>query len=372
MEITQIEVLPYQIPNRYEHEIASATLSALENILIKIHTDTGIVGLGEGVAGPKWNQNPLKAETVILQEKLVPVLIGQDPTDVVGIWDVMNAVLNEHYSVKAGIDIAIHDLIGRAYGIPVWKVLGGAHRLTIDVEGPGYGIGFMNAEDAVEYAMTAVNEGCTQIELKCGRASGAVDDLEVVRAVHEACGPAVSLKVDITEGYDFKTALSVLPQMAELGVVLAEQPLPRHQLADLARLREAVPLDIVLDESIGSPADMLRVVQLGAADAIHLKYAMLGGFHMCQKISAICEAAGIGLQGGTGTPSGVGLAAAHHLTATLPNLVRGCHGSPLGRAHDDLVRDPVPAFATTITLDDSPGLGVEVDQDKVQTYGISF
>jgi muconate cycloisomerase len=228
----------------------------------------------------------------------------------------------------------------------------------------------MEPAAAVELALAATGRGCRQIELKGGHPSGWQHDVAVVRAVHEACGPSVSLKLDVTEAYSFKTALRALPRFADLGVDWVEQPLPRHQLEDLARLRAAVSPGIMLEESVGHPADILRVAALGAADGIHVKLPMLGGLTMSRQIAAICQSAGLGIQAGSSTPSGLGLAAVHHFAATLPNLVRGCHGSPLARAVDDIVIDPVDAYAATIAMTDTPGLGVEVDWDKIERYRV--
>lgn len=368
MKIVDAEVIPYRIPNRRVHHIATLTLSAIENVLIRLRTDDGVEGIGEAVSEAKWNSTVLEAHEVLLRKYLVPAVLGKDPFDLVGIWRAMDGVVNGQYSAKSAIDTALHDLIGRALGIPVWRYMGGAARQVIEVEGPGFGIGFMDPADEVEMAVAAVEKGCRQIELKGGHPEGWRRDLTGVEAVRKACGPDVSLKIDITEAYSLKTAMQALPRFAELGVDWVEQPLPQHALADLARLRQTVPVGIMLEETIGHPADVLLVAHMGAADAIHVKLPMLGGPSKARQIAAICEAAGLGIQAGTSTASG--LAAVHQFAATVPNLVRGCHGSPLARAVDDIVTSPVDAYAPTITMTDRPGLGVEVDWDKVRHYEV--
>lgn len=369
MKITGVEVIPYRIPYRKTHRIATLTLSALDNVIVRLRTDAGIDGVGEAVSEPKWNSTVLEAHAAVLRRYLGPAVVGTDPFMLPQIWQKMNHVVNGHYSAKAAIDIALYDLIGKALGLPVWKYLGGA-RTEVAVEGPGFGIGFMEPQDAAEFALTATQQGCREIEIKGGHPAGWQHDLEVVRAVREACGPAVSLKVDATQAYTFKTAMTALPALAQLGVEWVEQPLPQHQLEDLARLRNAVPVGIMLEESVGHPADILRIAALGAADAIHVKIPMLGGITMSREIGAICRAAGLGVQAGSSTPSGIGLAAVHQFAAATVNLVRGCHGSPLARAIDDVVVDPVSAYAATIVCNDRPGLGIEVDWGKVETYRV--
>lgn len=368
MEITDIEVIPYRIPNRSDHEIAYGTLSALENVLVLARTNGDIRGVGEAVSAPKWNSNVVEALEELIRSHLAPSLIGKDPFNIADIWETMDRTVSGHYAAKAAIDVAVHDLIGRILDIPVSDYLGGTHRTTIEVEGPGFGIGFMDPADAADFALRAYDEGCRQIEVKGGHPTGWERDLEAIKTVYEACDSAIDLKVDLNEAYDYKTALRVLPKMYEHGVRWVEQPLPRQQLSDLSRLRDGVDVGIILDESVGHPTDVLEIAETRAADAIHLKYPMLGGFTMCRDIAAICKAADIGIQGGTSTPSGVGLAAVHQFTATLPNLVRGCHGSPLGRATDDIIANPVDAFAPVVEIGDDPGIGVELDMDKLDEY----
>ena len=370
MTITEIDIIPYRIPYRSTHRIATLTLSALDNTVIRIRTDQGVEGVGETVSEGKWNSTVREAHTAVLRHYLAPALLGLDPLDLAGAWQRMDCVVNGHLSAKAGIDVALHDLVGKVLGIPVWRLLGGALRREIPVEGPGFGIGFMEPEAAANLAGTAASHGCGEIEIKCGHPSGWRYDLKVVEAVHKACGPTVSLKVDVTEAYNYKTALNVLPRMFEIGVEWVEQPLPRHALLDTARLRQLVPVGVMLEESVGHPADVLRIAQIGAADAIHLKLPMLGGFTMARRFAAVCEAGGLGIQAGSSTPSGIGLAAVHQFAAVTPNLVRGCHGSPLARAVDDLLAEPVDAFAPVVSITEAPGLGIQVDWAKVERYAV--
>jgi L-alanine-DL-glutamate epimerase-like enolase superfamily enzyme len=369
MKITELEVVPYRIPNREIHRIATLTLSALDNVIVRIRTDEELEGVGEAVSEPKWNSTVREAHEEILRRYLGPAIIGMDPFGISEIWQKMNAVVGGHYSAKAAIDVALYDLIGKALEIPVWRYLGGTRR-EIPVEGPGFGIGFMDPPAAAEFAITAVRRGCREVEIKGGHPAGWQRDLEVVRAVRDACGPSVSLKVDITEAYSFKTALTALPRLADLGVTWVEQPLPRHQINDLARLRAGVPVGIMLEESVGHPSDVLAIAAAGAADAIHVKVPMLGGITMSREIEVVCRAAGLGIQAGSSTPSGIGLAAVHQFATAATNLVRGCHGSPLARAVDDVVLDPVDAYAASVTCSDRPGLGIDIDWGKVERYRV--
>lgn len=367
MKITAVDIVPYRIPNRQVHKIATLTLSALDNVIVRIRTDAGVEGIGECVTEAKWNSNVMEAHAVLLEKYLAPAIVGADPFRIRAAWSRMDAVVNGQLPAKGAIDIALHDLIGKALGIPVWKLLGGDNAKPVLVEGPGYGIGFMEPGPAVELALKGISGGCRQIEIKCGHPAGPAHDLAVIEAVHRACGPEVSLKIDCTEAYSFKDALQYLPLYAAANVVWAEQPLPRHELIAMSRLRPRVPVKIALEESVGAPADILRVAELAAADGVHVKLAMLGGISKCRDIATVCEAAGLAVLPGCSTASGIGLAAAHHFAAAI-TPARGCHASPLARAVDDIIRDPLPPYPAEVRLTDAPGLGVEVDWDKVARY----
>jgi L-Ala-D/L-Glu epimerase len=367
MKITAVDIIPYRIPNRQVHKIATLTLSAVDNIIVRIKTDKDIEGIGECVTEAKWNSNVMEAHAVLLSKYLAPAIIGADPFRLRDVWVRMDAVVNGQLPAKGAIDIALHDLIGKALGIPVWKFLGGDNSRPVLVEGPGYGIGFMEPQPAVEMALRGISDGCRQIEIKCGHPAGPAHDLAVIEAVHRACGPEVTLKIDCTEAYSFKDALKYLPMFAAANVVWAEQPMRRHEVQAMGVLRPLVPLKIALEESVGSPADILRVAALGAADGIHVKLAMLGGMSKCMDIAKVCDAAGLAVLPGCSTASGIGLTAAHHFAAAI-EPARGCHASPLGRAVDDIIQDPLPPYPAEVKLTDAPGLGVEVDWDKVAKY----
>lgn len=367
MKITAVDIIPYRIPYREVHKIATLTLSAVDNVIVRIRTDKGVEGIGECVTEAKWNSTVMEAHAVLLEKYLAPAIVGADPFRIREVWARMDAVVNGQLPAKGAIDIALHDLIGKAVGIPVWRLLGGSNARPVVVEGPGYGIGFMKPEAAVELALKGISDGCRQIEVKCGHPSGPDHDLAVIEAVHRACGPEVTLKIDCTEGYTFKDALKYLPLFAAANVVWVEQPMPRHDLRATALLRPLVPTKIALEESIGSPADILRVAEMGAADGIHVKLAMLGGISKCMDIAAVCEAAGLAVLPGCSTASGIGLAAAHHFAAAI-EPARGCHASPLARAVDDIIKNPLPPYPAEVKLTDAPGLGIEVDWEKVAKY----
>jgi L-Ala-D/L-Glu epimerase len=271
---------------------------------------------------------------------------------------------------KGGIDIALHDLAGKLLGLPVWALIGGCVSSEIQIEGPGYGIGIMSAAEMADTARQAVEHGLTQIEIKI---SGDLDaDVARLEAVRAAIGPAPSLKIDMTEGYGVKEAIRAIRALEAHGVDWIEQPVHHSQLAGLREVREAVATPIVVDESATTIENLLAVIGARAADGVHIKLPVVGGFTVARQMLALTQAAHLKALPGSDTASGVGVAATLHFAASSAAFVRGIHGSPLARAIDDIVVDPVPESAVTLRVPDAPGLGVRIDEAKLEHFAVRF
>ena len=137
-------------------------------------------------------------------------------------------------------------------------------------------------------------------------------------------------------------------------------------------IRNAVSVVIVVDETVETPHDMMRVARAGAADAVHVKPTIKGGLTTARRIAAVAEAAGIAVVPGTSAPTGVGMQAARAFIAATPELSGGAHGSPLDILVEDIVVDPIPADSVVVPIEDRPGLGIELDEQAIERYRVSF
>jgi L-alanine-DL-glutamate epimerase-like enolase superfamily enzyme len=367
VRITAVTATPIRIPYRRRHWQAIGALDALESVLVRLETDAGVGGIGEALATNKFNSNTLIGTTVAIRDVLAPAILGANPFDLAGLWDRMNrARLGETFA-KGGIDIAAHDLIGKLLKIPVCVLLGG-RRDEIPVEGPGYGIGIMSPDEMAATARRAVEHGLQEIEIKL---SGDLEpDIERLRCVRAAIGPKPSVKIDMTEGYTVKTAIRAIRALEPFGVQWIEQPVHHSLLDGLKHVRQSVTTPIVVDESATTLEDLLAVIQAGAADGVHIKVPVVGGLTIARKMLALAEAAHLAALPGSDTATGVGLAATLHFAASSQLFVRGIHGSPLARAVDDIVTNPVPEDTTVLRVSNEPGLGVDVDEDKLAKYSV--
>jgi L-alanine-DL-glutamate epimerase-like enolase superfamily enzyme len=168
------------------------------------------------------------------------------------------------------------------------------------------------AAEAAEYA----ERGFRHLKVKGGE--DPARDIELVRAVLAALPPGAELCLDANEGYDAATALPVLSKMADAGLALVEQPLPRWDLAGLVRLRERLDLRLMVDESMQSLQDALEIVRRGAADVLNIKILKVGGLHRALQIAHLAEAAGLAVKVGSMPELGVATLAAVHLAAAVP------------------------------------------------------
>jgi L-alanine-DL-glutamate epimerase-like enolase superfamily enzyme len=365
-----VEATPFRIPYRRVHWQAIGALDALENVLIRIKTSSGVTGIGEALTTNKFNSNTLRGTTVAIRDILGPALIGEDPFNLSRIWEQMNrARLGETFA-KGGIDIALHDLVGKLLGVPVVVLLGGRAVESIPIEGPGYGIGIMAPTEMAEVARRAVDHGLSQIEIKIS--GNLAEDVERLKRVREAIGPSPSLKIDMTEGYGVKEAIRAIRALEPYGVQWIEQPVHHSLLEGLREVREAVATPIVVDESATTLEDLLAVIRARAADAVHVKLPVVGGFTVARKMLALTEAAHLQALPGSDTASGIGVAAVRHFAGSSGSFARGIHGSTLARAVDDVVRDPETESATELTVPDGPGLGVELDEENLAKYALDF
>jgi L-alanine-DL-glutamate epimerase-like enolase superfamily enzyme len=373
MRIASVESIPLRLPVKTPLVESGGVFSEFNHVLVKLRADNGCIGLGEVEAYPSFERHGVETPegiVAVLRDYLFPCVVDSTPFSITEIWQRMDAAVTGYLRVKAAIDIALHDLVATHLGVPVYDLLGGRQRDHYVVEGVGYGISIDEPDRVAAVAKAAVDRGYRQLELKAGDAC-AVRDVERLAAVREAIGPDIPIKIDFNGFYDTKTAIRLIRQMEPLGVTWIEQPAQYWDLEGLAMIRNAVETVIVVDESVETPQDMMRVARAGAADAVHVKPTIKGGLTTARRIAAVADAAGIAVVPGTSAPSGVGIAAAQAFIASTPVLSGGCHGSPLDVLVEDIVTEPIPQDSVVVFIGDKPGLGIELNEDAVQRYRTS-
>lgn len=370
LKITYIETFPFRINAARIMKSSKGATPWVDFILVKIHADNGEIGIGEVECPPSFKRigpEAPRGSRQLIDDTLGPLIIGLNPFDIELISKLMNDRVQGHLWTKSGIDLALWDLCGKSLGVPSYCLLGGRVSDKVPVEGLGYGIPMIEPEKVAELAKYAVEElGFSQIELKVGD----TPDLDVarVRLTREAVGLTPSIKVDFSKGYDARTAINVILAMEEHSIQWVEQPLDYWDLDGMVRIRNAIHTPLIADECVNNAYEMMIISKMGAADAVHVKPTVKGGITECKKIEHVAEAAGMFVIPGVATPTGVGMAAVHTFTASCRNPARGIHGSPLDVLADDIVKDPIPQHSAWVHFSDRPGLGFELDEDKVEQY----
>lgn len=374
MKITAVHVDTLELTMQEPFVIASSALATGPCDLVRVETDEGLVGLGEACPAYEFTGDTLWSVQDVIGEYLGPSVIGRDPFQVEAIqhcWE------RELYTVgnqaaRAGLEMALWDLQGKALGRPLYDLLGGRTRDGL-IEVIAFGWDEPEALAAKTRAMCAY--GITVFKIKVGDLPER--DEQRVAAVREAAGSSARITVDANQGWwDAKTALRAIRLLEPHGIEFVEQPVRMDDLEAARWVRDRVDVPIALDESIRGPREALAAVKAGACDIFVVKLMKTGGILSALKVNAIAEAAGVTIMVGNMGESSLGLAAHFHLGVALANAVH-CDADlpwrPGGCTHDlgtglgvDL-RDGV----STVTVPDGPGLGVELNEDNVERQRVT-
>ena len=381
MKITNIETIPIRLPTRRVHQWASLTTPIGVYVIIKLHTDEGLVGLGEapvlkdwgGDYGRYFGETPQTTAHVI-NDILAPTLKGQDPRRFEAVHAVMDRSIKGYPYCKAAIDAALYDVAGKSMHVPAYQLLGGCFRERVSI---AHSLGLMEIEKAVDEALQAKGEGVKTIKLKGG--VDAKRDVELVRQMRKALGPNMRICVDANQGYPTpKIAVQVIKAMAENDLLYMEQPVEGiDRMAEVAR---RVDTPIMADESAWTAQDVLEIAQKKAADVISIYATKPGGMFQAKKVAAVAEAAGLPCNVNGSVETGVGNAANLHLAASTGVVSLGCVlpvSTPKGKGkkgiagiyyQDDIITEAFDFDNGDILVSSKPGLGIELDEDKLKHY----
>ena len=364
MRITGVEIIPVRLPLIEPFVISYGTFPNVESALARIETDDGLTGWGEGTPDPNVTGETFGAVVETLKV-LAPALLGRDPRDRGAAMAALDGRVSGAPSAKAAIDIALHDLVGKASGLPLWALLGGRSKEHLTISR----VVSLKTPDAMAAdAMRHVADGFRTVKLKVGVAEDIRGDIRRVAAVREAVGPEIKIKIDVNQGWRtpgvaIQAARGMLPYVPEY----IEQPVDWRDLEGLAEVRRASGLPIMADEALHDARDALRAVQLRACDLINIKLMKSGGLLGALALNAIAETAGYVCQVGTMVESSIASAAGLHLALALANVQTVEMGGPLMLAEDI---SPLRGRYDhdRVSVPDGPGLGVEPDERVIARY----
>ena len=296
MRLAAITVFKVSLPLAQSFQHASSGLiQRLDEVVVKIDTEDGVTGYGEVRGNAPYVTGDSQAKIIdALRDLLIPPLLAEGETSRSEAGFFMDRLVPGNAPAKAVLDIALHDCAAKAVGIPVRALLGG-HRDSVKIHGT---IPFCPPEEAARRACTELDLGVTAIKVRVGLRPFSAD-LARVQAVHQAirahpAAETAKLAVDTNQGWAVKEAIRALKQLEPFELAWAEQPVRADDVRGLKEVRNAVDVPIVADEACGSPQDLLRLIELRAVDAVHLKLLKAGGIRKLMGMVAMAEAAGLG------------------------------------------------------------------------------
>lgn len=370
MRIKQIEAIPVRVPLAagLTTRTAHGDHHTSDYVIVKVHTDEGLVGLGEATVSALWSGETQKSTVAAIRDILAPALDGRDPGQITAIRKQMDFLIKLNPFTKAAVEMALWDIRGKAAGLPVYQLLGGKLRDAIPTK---MMIGAFDPPRARALAERFLGWGFRCLKVKVGL--DLPGDLARVRAVREVAGPDVTLTIDANCGWNATTARLALEQLRSANLLVAEQPIAPGDNEAMAELRVLGGIPIMADESVFTLTDAWNVLRARAADVISVYPGKNGGVAASIEIAHVAQAAGVACHVGSNLELGIGSAAMLHLACATPAIDSATYPADILGPHyheADLLVQPLELKPDGARVPERPGLGVELDEDQLKRFRV--
>jgi len=379
MKITKVEAIPIHMKEKAGVEIADRRVRVPltwklwgDRVIVKVSTDENMVGWGAVSCVPREWATTAEVVAHYINTYYAPTIVGEDPLNIGLILERMDDVF-EYKMIpqinafpRSAIDVALYDLLGKYCRLPVHRIIGGCYRDRVPIAGIVYlHTAERAAKDAAEYASLGLKE----VKLKVGASTPDVD-VQNVKAIREAVGNGVGIRVDANGAWNVKTAIKTTKMLERYDILCVEQPVPRWDIRGMAEVRKRVDTPIMVDEGLHSLYDAQLHIEHEACDIFNLKLQKMGGLTFCKKIAVLAESANIACFMGSEGESGIDTAAALHLVASTPNFRYSADLCGPTLHDDDIVKEPFAVKDGCLEVPKKPGLGVEPDEEKIRRYAV--
>ncbi|HIW06483.1 MAG TPA: muconate/chloromuconate family cycloisomerase [Candidatus Ignatzschineria merdigallinarum] len=365
--ITKIETLIVDLPTIRGHQLSMTTMTVQSSVIVKIYTESGVVGLGEcaTIGGLSYGSESPESMKLTIDLYIAPLLIGQSVVSIRALSLIISQNIRGNYFAKNAIETALFDIQGKILNVPISTLLGGKVTDKLSVL---WVLASGDTKKDISEAKEMIAQGRHKnFKLKIGRRP-VKEDVAHVIAIKEALGDESMVTVDVNQAWTEAEAIIGMQLLQDAGIDLVEQPLPQHQIEAQARLSQRFNIPILADESVGLSFEGFNIAKIAGARAFALKTAKSGGMLGVLELANIAKASGIGLYGGTMLEGSIATSAAVQAYSTLPALEWGTElFSPL-LLKDDIVVTPLNYVDYGVEVWDKPGLGLELDDDKVNYY----
>lgn len=354
MKIMDIQLSHLSVPLKTPFKTALRTVNRVEDVLVKIYTDTGHVGYGSAAPTSLITGETTESIKAAIEGHIKKCIIGLSIENFEDLMLRLQKSIQKNTSAKAAIDIALYDLYGKLYKAPVCELLGGYRReiitdITISINEP---------EEMARDSLNAIEKGFKTLKIKLGQDSE--KDFKRLKRIREEVGDEVHLRVDANQGWSPKEAVNILNSMLEAGIIieLIEQPVNGNDLEGLWFVTNNVSIPVMADESAFSPQDVFKIIQMRAANLINIKLMKTGGIYNALKICAMAESSQMECMMGCMLESKVSVTAAVHL-ACAKSIITKIDLDPPILCKEDPVEGGALYKDSEIILSDQPGLGIK-------------
>ena len=365
--IESINAVLVDLPTIRAHKLAMTTMSRQTLVIVRLLSSDGITGLGEAttIGGLAYGEQSPEGIKLAIDTYVAPLLQGVDASNVNAAMQRVAASVQGNSFAKSAVETALLDAMGQRLGLPIHALLGGAFRDTLPVL---WTLASGDAGRDVEEALALMEARRHRVfKLKIGSRELAAD-IAHVQAIRRGLGDEPMLTVDVNQAWDEATAVRGIAALEAAGVGLVEQPISRRNRRGLARLASRFDVAIMADEAVHDATDAFDLAADGAADVYALKISQAGGLWPTLRAAAVADAAGVGIYGGTLLEGSVGSIAAAHVFAACPRLDWGTELFGPLLLKDDVVVERPTYRDFELLLPQTPGLGVQIDADKLAYY----
>jgi L-alanine-DL-glutamate epimerase-like enolase superfamily enzyme len=354
MKILRTDIYRFSIP-MHPFTIATGTMHFAQNLFIRIHTDAGFYGVGECSAFPMI-VGETQATCFEMARDFAAIWKEKDASAIEDRMSELHDFTAFNATAKSAFDMALYDLAARAAGEPLYRFLGGNHRLletdlTIGIDSP---------ENMAAKAVRFRNDGVRIIKVKLGK--NGKEDVDRIRRIRLAVGEEPILRIDANQGWDFETAVTALQDMAPYHIQFCEQPMRHWYDHRLPELRKQSPIKIMADESVFDHHDARRLIAERACDYVNIKFAKSGGILEATKVDAICSRHGIPCMMGGMLESRVALTAFAHFALAHDNILFHDMDTCLLGHTADPVTGGVQYRGFYLDTPNTPGIGADADE----------
>jgi len=368
VQIKTIEPIAVSLPMLKPVIMATEEVHRADNVLVRIEANNGLIGWGEAASAPGMTGDTL-ASIVAAVQFIEPALRGREPRDLDGALAAMDGRMYGNTGAKAAIEIALHDLAGKATGKPVHTLLGEKKRSRIPLLAV---VGGGDFDGDLRDAEKKKAAGFTAYKIKVGIDTAAKDAART-RAVCGVLGGGLLISADANQGFTAEEAIDYVRAVQGCGLDFLEQPVEAHDLAGMAAVAATAPeIAIGADEGIHSLADIRCHHEHKAARGVSLKAIKLGGIRAVTEAGRLCDSLGMSVNVSCKTgEASIACAAALHVASVIPNVNWALTLTHIALG-EDVTAEPIRTVRGHVESLDRPGLGIDVDEDRVNRHRIQI